>query len=132
MLWYSRPIRFSDALLGRDLAGTNIRHHPGVTVMWLSGNGLQLFARWRGLTTRHLRGLEPTQRGVTDDAVVAGVLPLALANAPFADPGVLDSHTATWDWGDGSTSPGTVSKSDGSGTVLAPVPTPPPASAISS
>jgi len=35
------------------------------------------------------------------------------ASAGFSDPGTGDTHTATWDWGDGSTSAGTV----GSGTV---------------
>jgi hypothetical protein len=35
----------------------------------------------------------------------------------FSDPGVLDSHSATWDWGDGSTSTGTVTESAGSGSV---------------
>jgi hypothetical protein len=35
------------------------------------------------------------------------------ASASFSDPGTGDIHTATWDWGDGNTSAGTV----GSGTV---------------
>ena len=39
------------------------------------------------------------------------------ATASFADPGFLDTHTAVWDWGDGTTTPGTVSESEGSGTV---------------
>jgi hypothetical protein len=37
--------------------------------------------------------------------------------ANFSDPGVLDTHTATWNWGDGSTSAGTLTESDGSGLV---------------
>lgn len=39
------------------------------------------------------------------------------ASVPFSDPDKLDTHTATWDWGDGSTSAGTVTESDGSGTI---------------
>jgi PKD repeat protein len=40
------------------------------------------------------------------------------ANGTFADPGVLDTHTAVWNWGDGSTpSPGAVVEADGSGTA---------------
>lgn len=39
------------------------------------------------------------------------------ASASFTDPGTLDTHTATWDWGDGTTSPGTVSEANGSGSV---------------
>jgi hypothetical protein len=38
-------------------------------------------------------------------------------SADFTDPGVLDIHTAEWDWGDGDTSPGTVTETDGSGSV---------------
>lgn len=33
--------------------------------------------------------------------------------APFSDAGPDDTHTATWDWGDGSTSPGDVDEADG-------------------
>lgn len=39
------------------------------------------------------------------------------ASADFTDPDVLDTHTAVWDWGDGTTSAGTVTEADGSGTV---------------
>ncbi len=39
------------------------------------------------------------------------------ANANFTDPGVLDTHTAVWDWGDGSTSAGAVTEVNGSGSV---------------
>ncbi|HEY2587130.1 MAG TPA: PKD domain-containing protein [Tepidisphaeraceae bacterium] len=35
----------------------------------------------------------------------------------FADPGVLDTHTAVFKWGDGTTSAGTVTESGGVGTV---------------
>ncbi len=35
----------------------------------------------------------------------------------FTDPGILDTHTATFDWGDGATCDGTVTESGGSGTV---------------
>ncbi len=38
------------------------------------------------------------------------------AAASFTDLGVLDTHTAVWDWGDGITS-GTVTENNGSGTV---------------
>ena len=39
------------------------------------------------------------------------------ASANFTDPGILDTHTAEFDWGDGTTSAGTVTESDGSGSV---------------
>jgi hypothetical protein len=38
-------------------------------------------------------------------------------SAPFTDPGVRDTHTAVWSWGDGSTSAGTLIESGGSGRV---------------
>lgn len=39
------------------------------------------------------------------------------ANASFTDPGIFDTHTAIWDWGDGTTSYGSITESNGSGTV---------------
>jgi PKD repeat protein len=58
----------------------------------------------------------------TVGAIVASVNPVQVntavnASANFSDPGVLDTHTAVWRWGDGSSSTGTVSEANGSGTV---------------
>jgi hypothetical protein len=39
------------------------------------------------------------------------------ASATFTDSNVVDTHTAVWDWGDGSTSAGTISETNGSGSV---------------
>ncbi len=39
------------------------------------------------------------------------------ASVSFIDPDKLDLHTATWDWGDGSTSAGAVSEAAGSGVI---------------
>jgi 4-amino-4-deoxy-L-arabinose transferase-like glycosyltransferase len=49
--------------------------------MWLSGIGLKLFAWQRGLSSDQLLGIEPTKPGVLNDAVTAGVLPLAFVIA---------------------------------------------------
>ena len=38
-------------------------------------------------------------------------------NATFTDPGQMDTHTATIDWGDGIVEPGNVIEQEGSGTV---------------
>lgn len=47
-------------------------------------------------------------------------LDTALAvNATFVDPGVLDTHTAVFSWGDGTTSPGTVTGAAGTGAAEA-------------
>jgi hypothetical protein len=40
------------------------------------------------------------------------------ASASFTDPGVLDTHTAVWDWGDLSSNSGSVTESNGDGSVL--------------
>ncbi len=81
MQWYERAIRFGDAVLAGDWAGTFQRHHPGVTTMWLSGIGLKLFAGARGVSSEQLLGAAPIQPGVIAKAIVAGVIPLALVIA---------------------------------------------------
>jgi PKD repeat protein len=43
--------------------------------------------------------------------------PVLLAPAIFTDAGVLDTHTASIDWGDGTVESGTVAETGGSGTV---------------
>ena len=58
----------------------------------------------------------------TVGAIAAPVDPVQVNNnilfsADFTDPGVLDTHTAQWDWGDGTSSAGTVNETNGSGTV---------------
>jgi PKD repeat protein len=45
--------------------------------------------------------------------ITAPTTPLAVTtavktSAPFSDPGSADTHTAVWDWGDGTTSAGTI------------------------
>lgn len=39
------------------------------------------------------------------------------ASASFSDPGTLDTHTASWNWGDRTTTAGTVIGTQGAGTV---------------
>ncbi len=39
------------------------------------------------------------------------------ASANFTDANVLDTHTATWNWGDSSTTSGTITESSGTGSV---------------
>jgi hypothetical protein len=81
MQWYSRAIRFGDALLAQDWAETYQRYHPGVTTMWLSGIGVKLFGWQQGLSSDQLLGIAPTKPGTLDDAVAAGVVPLAFVIA---------------------------------------------------
>jgi hypothetical protein len=54
--------------------------------------------------------------------ILAPVDPLQIGtpistSAGFTDPGTTDTHTATWNWGDGPSWAGTVTESNGSGTV---------------
>ncbi len=35
----------------------------------------------------------------------------------FTDPGILDTHAASWDWGDGTVNSGTITESNGAGTA---------------
>jgi hypothetical protein len=39
------------------------------------------------------------------------------ASVSFTDPDKLDIHTATWDWGDGNTTAGTVTEANGAGAI---------------
>ncbi len=39
------------------------------------------------------------------------------ASATFSDPGTADTHTARWDWGDGTTTNGVVTEANGTGSV---------------
>jgi hypothetical protein len=55
--------------------------------------------------------------------VTASINPILIntnttASATFTDPGMLDTHTASWSWGDGTSTNGTVTESNGSGSVL--------------
>ncbi len=81
MQWYRRSIRFSEAILTGNWSDTFQRHHPGVTTMWLSGFGMKVFAHSRGLTPDQLLGIEPAQPGVTSNAIIAAVRPLAFVIA---------------------------------------------------
>src|SRR5207247_3185704 len=53
----------------------------------------------------------PTLGAITSNSSFDNATPLTTpvtASATFTDPGTADTHTATWAWGDGSTSAGTV------------------------
>ncbi len=59
---------------------------------------------------------------ITSTSGVPGALPMDTslnASADFTDAGVLDTHTAVFNWGDGSTANATIVESPGSGTATA-------------
>jgi 4-amino-4-deoxy-L-arabinose transferase-like glycosyltransferase len=80
--WSDRAFHFSNAILERDWGTTYQRYHPGVTLMWLAGAGLQLFSRQQGgLTGDQLLGIAPTKPGTLTASVSAAIIPLGLAIA---------------------------------------------------
>jgi PKD repeat protein len=72
-------------------------------------------------TTVIVSNVPPTIAGLTASPTPASITSggvIVTASATFTDPGTLDTHTATWDWGDGSLpTTGTVVEAGGSGSV---------------
>jgi predicted extracellular nuclease len=67
-------------------------------------------------------GLEPVNYSPELDEITVTPNPVALgtavnASVSFTDPDKLDTHTASWHWGDGITSAGIVTEAAGSGTI---------------
>jgi len=55
-----------------------------------------------------VRNVAPTVGAISAPTSPSAVGTTISVSATFADPGVLDTHTAVWDWNDGTTSAGTV------------------------
>ncbi len=64
-----------------------------------------------------VNNVAPDVGPITAPLAPAPVNTIVNASASFTDPGVLDTHTAVWDWGDGNTSAGSVTETNGSGSV---------------
>jgi PKD repeat protein len=60
---------------------------------------------------------EPPTIGAGPDQEVDPGQTVNLAPATFTDPGAVDTHTATINWGDGTQTPGVVTQAPGGGTV---------------
>ncbi len=58
--------------------------------------------------THTVNNVAPSVGAITAPVEPRQVNTTVTASATFTDPGTKDTHTATWDWGDGSTSTGTV------------------------
>lgn len=67
--------------------------------------------------TINISNVAPTVGAITAPVDPTAVNTVINVSANFTDPGVLDTHMAEWDWGDFSTSAGTVTETNGSGTV---------------
>jgi N-acetylneuraminic acid mutarotase len=69
-----------------------------------------------GTATVTVNNVAPSVGTITAPSSPVLVNTAMTASANFTDPGVNDTHTASWNWGDGS-STGTVTESNGSGSV---------------
>ena len=70
-----------------------------------------------GTASVQVRNVAPTVGAVTAPVAPVLVGTAVSASASFTDPGILDTHTAVWNWGDNTTSAGTVTETSGSGSV---------------
>jgi len=64
-----------------------------------------------------VNNVPPTVGTITAPAAPVQVNTPITTGASFTDPGGQDTHAAVWDWGDGTTSAGTVTETGGSGSV---------------
>jgi hypothetical protein len=70
-----------------------------------------------GSTSVQVNNVAPTVGAITAPLAPVQVGTAISTSASFTDPGVLDTHTAVWSWGDNTTSAGTVTEANGSGSV---------------
>jgi hypothetical protein len=70
-----------------------------------------------GSTSITVLNVAPTVGAITAPQAPVQINTAIATSASFTDPGILDTHTAVWNWGDGATSTGTVTETNGSGSV---------------
>ncbi|MGB4979574.1 MAG: Ig-like domain-containing protein, partial [Anaerolineae bacterium] len=68
-------------------------------------------------TSINIANAPPAVGQITGPAAPVELNAIVSVSGSFSDPGALDTHTAAWDWGDGTTSPGAVNEAGGSGSV---------------
>lgn len=68
-------------------------------------------------TTLTVTNVAASVGSITGPTAPQAVNTTVTVSASFTDPGMLDTHTAVWDWGDGNTSAGVITESGGSGSV---------------
>ena len=68
-------------------------------------------------STVTINNVAPTVSEITVDSSMVSIGVEITASATFTDPGVYDTHTAQWDWGDATIESGTVTQGSGSGSV---------------
>lgn len=99
----------SGAVAGNHIYADNGNYAVTVTVTDDDG------AAGTATCTVRVHNLGPALEGLSDRTAVEGES--VSIGAPFSDEGTRDTHSATIEWGDGTTGDGTVEEADGSGTV---------------
>jgi hypothetical protein len=111
-----------------DLNGDGVYETPGQSVPFCAVDGpktvpvkLQV-CNSAGLcttasTTVTINNVAPTVGSITAPVDPVQVNTVINASANFTDPGILDTHIAVWDWDDGTSSPGVVTETNGSGSA---------------
>jgi hypothetical protein len=90
---------------------------PATFTVGASGLSATQLPQASPLLTLALVPCAPTVGPITAPLTPVAVNTAISASASFTDPDVLETHTAVWNWGDGTTSAGTVTESNGSGSV---------------
>ena len=68
-------------------------------------------------TTVHIENIAPMLGAITGPIEPVAITSPVSVSGGFTDPGILDTHIVSIDWGDLTTSAGTVTESNGSGSV---------------
>jgi hypothetical protein len=111
-----------------DLNNDNVFETPGQNVSFAGVDGPATFIVAVQVTddsglsavasaTVTVNNVAPAVGAITAPTSPVKVSTPVNASASFTDPGVLDTHTATWAWGDSNTSNGVVTEANGSGSV---------------
>ncbi len=76
--WFERSFAFAEAILNLDPAGTYLRYHPGVSLMWLSAPALRFASSRHGFSPDQVLEQAQVRPGDMTSLISSGVLPLAL------------------------------------------------------
>lgn len=79
MQWHSRAYFFWEGLRSGDLTETYQQYHPGVTTMWVSGLGTEVYRQANNLTTDQIPSSDLTNP--RDPAAIAGLIAMVVVIA---------------------------------------------------
>jgi hypothetical protein len=100
-----------------NITGPSGTTSPTFNVSSSSGLSTTQLPQGSPLVTLALVPCVPVVGPITAPLTPVPVNTAVAASASFTDPDARETHTAVWSWGDGSTSAGTVTESNGAGTV---------------